>query len=178
MTKIEDWLETVPSQATRKSYINGIKTFEKYYQKGIESLIGKPKEASKTANKFYAWLKQEGYAQNSCRVKVNSIVQFLRYFDTPTKIRKDIWRTEIATDHILQIDEVRKMYSVADLKEKVILQVFLLGLRARDASRLEWELFDVEQEPPIPVTIRTKKEGINACKRPFKRKNGMIISNV
>jgi ribosome recycling factor len=54
------------------------------------------------------------------------------------------------------------MFSVANLREKIILQVFTLGLRARDASRLEWKLFDIlDQEAPIPITIRTKKEGVN-----------------
>jgi len=164
MTKIEDWLETIPSQATRKSYINGVKSFEKFHKEGIKSLI-KSENAGRTVEKFYVWLKGKGYSQNSSRVKTNAVIQFLKYFDTTVKYRKSlgIYRSEIAIDHILQISEVRKLYSVADLKEKIVLQIFLLGLRAKDASRLEWKKFDIlDQDAPIPLVLRTSKEGINA----------------
>lgn len=163
MTKVNDWLETVTSPSTRKSYINGIKTFEKFYLDGVNNLIGS-KDAGRSIEKFYVWLKENGYSQNTARVKVNAAIQFLKYFDTPVKYRKSlgIYRSEIATDHILQVNEVQRMYSVANLKEKIILQVFLLGLRAGDASRLEWKLFNVlDQEAPIPIITRTRKEGIN-----------------
>jgi len=163
MTKIEDWLETIPSQATRRSYISGIKTFEKYYQMGVETLTGS-ENAGRIIEKFYVWLKEKGYSQNTARVKTNAVIQFLKYFDTPVKYRKSlgIYRSEIATDHILQTSEVHQMFSVANLREKIILEVFILGLRAGDASRLEWKLFDaLHQEAPIPITIRTRKEGVN-----------------
>jgi hypothetical protein len=28
MSKVDDWLEGIPSKATRKSYLNGLKSFE------------------------------------------------------------------------------------------------------------------------------------------------------
>lgn len=163
MTKVNDWLETIPSQATRKSYINGIKTFEKYNKKGVDNLIG-TKGAGRIVEKFFVWLRETGYSQNTARVKTNAVIQFLKYFDTPVKYRKSlgIYRSEIAIDHILQTSEVHQMFSVANLREKIILEVFILGLRARDASQLEWKVFDTQnQEAPIPITIRTHKEGIN-----------------
>ena len=89
MSKINDWLETIPSQATRKSYISGIRTFEKYYQNGVETLQGS-KNAGRTIEKFYVWLKEKGYSQNTARVKVNAVIQFLKYFDTPVKYRKSL----------------------------------------------------------------------------------------
>ena len=52
------------------------------------------------------------------------------------------------------------MGSVANLKEQVVLEVFMLGLRVSDACRLEWKLFDVgNQEAPIPMEIITRKKG-------------------
>jgi hypothetical protein len=52
------------------------------------------------------------------------------------------------------------MASVADLKEQVMLEVLLLGLRIGDAVTLKVsDLNKLEQEAPIPITIRAKKEG-------------------
>ena len=39
MAKLEEWLSTIPSKATRKSYLNGTKKLEKFYQKPIEELL-------------------------------------------------------------------------------------------------------------------------------------------
>jgi len=163
MTKVNDWLEGIPSRSTRKSYLNGLKTFEEFYQKGVESLIG-DKNAGKVVEKFFSWMKEEKkYKQNTARVKANAVIQFLKYFDTPIKYRKSIGihKTEIATgEHRLSVSELQDMGSVANLKEQIILEVFMLGLRVSDACRLKWRIFDVtDQEPPIPVEIMTRKEG-------------------
>lgn len=163
MSKVDDWLEGIPSKATRKSYLNGLKSFEKFYGKGVETLIG-DKNAGKAIEKFFSWMKEEKkHKQNTARVKANAVIQFLKYFDTPIKYRKSIgiYKTEIATgEHRLSVSELQEMGSVADLKEQVILEVFMLGLRVSDACRLEWRIFDVkDQEPPVPVEIMTRKEG-------------------
>lgn len=162
MSKLKDFLEGMPSPSTRKSYKNGIKKFEEYLGYPIEDLIKSP-EAGKKIEKFYVWLKGKGYTQNSCRNIVNGAIQFLKYFDTTVKYRKSIgiYRTEISTrDHRLTILELQELASVADLKEQVILEVFILGLRVGDSCRLEWKTFDIlHQEAPIPNDILTKKEG-------------------
>jgi hypothetical protein len=55
------------------------------------------------------------------------------------------------------------MADLANLKEKMILEILLLGLRVGDACRLEWSRFDVlDKEPPVEIVVRTKKEGVNA----------------
>lgn len=162
MSKVDDWLEGIPSKATRKSYLNGLKTFEKFHDNGVETLIGNM-DAGKIVEKFYAWMKQEGYKQNTARVKANAVIQFLKYFDTPVKYRKSIgiYRSEIATgEHPLTVSELQEMASTASLKEQVLLSIFIMGLRVSDACRLEWRTFDVrDQEPPVPVEIMTRKEG-------------------
>ena len=90
MSKVDDWLEGIPSRATRKSYLNGLKTFEKFYNNGAETLIGS-KDAGKVVEKFYAWMKQEGYKQNTARVKANAVIQFLKYFDTPVNSTTELF---------------------------------------------------------------------------------------
>ena len=165
MGKMEDFLSTILSPQTRKSYKHGIKKCEEFLGGPIESLLGSA-EAGKKIEKFFVWLKSNGYTQNSARNMVNGPIQYLKYFDTQVKYRKSLgmYKTEMTTrDHLLTIAEVQEMASVADLKEQVILGLLLLGLRVGDACRLEWKWFDVQdQEAPVALDIRTHKEGITA----------------
>jgi integrase len=160
--KVEDFLETIPSKHTRKNYLNGIKKFEQWYGDSIAKLIKSP-DATRTVEKFYVWLRQK-HPQNTCRNITNAVIQFLKYFGTDVKPRKalGIYRTEVSTsDHRLTIDEVQRMASVANLKEQIILEVLLLGLRIGDAITLKVNDFKsrLEQEAPIPITIKARKEG-------------------
>ncbi len=49
MAKVEDWLEGIPSPQTRKNYKNGLRRFEEYYGKGVETLIGSDEAGKITA---------------------------------------------------------------------------------------------------------------------------------
>ena len=52
------------------------------------------------------------------------------------------------------------MASVADLKERVILEVLLLGFRIGDVVSLKVMDFDrLDQEAPIELKLRARKEG-------------------
>lgn len=156
---LEDFLETISSKYTRKNYVSGIKKFEGWYGDSITKLIKSP-DANKTIEKFFVAMKQK-HPQNTCRNVTNASVQFLKYFGTELKLRKSlgVYRTEKAIgEHRLTIDEVQKMNSVADLKEQIILQVFLLGMRVTDATALKKEDFDrLEQPAPIPLELRATK---------------------
>jgi len=161
MGKLEDFLKTLPSKQTRKTYSHGLRIFEQFLGKSIEEI--QPSEANKLIEQFFVWLKEKGYSQNSARIFTSSVIQYLRFLDYPLKIRKSlgIYRQEMTyRDHLLTIDEVRKMFEVADLREKIILEIFVRGLRSSDACSLEWKTFDVEGECPIEISIYTKKEGI------------------
>jgi len=161
MGKVEDFLETIPSKHTRKNYVNGIKKFEAWYGDSITKLIKNP-EATKTVEKFYVALKQK-HPQNTCRNVTNAAIQFLNYFKTDVRPRKalGIYRTEVSTDdHKLTTDEVQRMASVADLKEQVMLEVLLLGLRIGDAITLKVsDLNKLDQDAPIELKLRATKEG-------------------
>lgn len=154
MGKMEDFLSTIQSSQTRKSYKHGIKKCEEFLGGPIEDLLGSA-EAGKKIEKFFVWLKSNDYTQNSARNMVNGPIQYLKYFDTQVKYRKSLgmYKTEMTTrDHLLTIAEVQGMASVADLKEQVILGVLLLGLRVGDVCRLEWKWFGVlDQEAPVPL---------------------------
>jgi len=165
MAKVEDWLEGIPSPQTRKSYKNGLKKFEEYYGKGVETLIGSD-EAGKTVEKFYVWMKDKGHPQNTCRNMTNAPIQFLKYFSTPVKYRKNlgIYNTTLTTrDHLLNVDEVRQMWQIASLEEKVMIKTWMLGLRIGDASKIQWQQFVFKTtEDPQEVLINTRKENITA----------------
>jgi site-specific recombinase XerD len=159
MGQLEDFLETIASKYTRKNYVNGIKKFEEWYGDSITKLVKSP-EATKTVEKFYVALKQK-HPQNTCRNVTNSAIQFLKYFGTDVRPRRalGIYRTEKAIDdHRLTIEEVQKMAAVADLREQVMLQVLLLGLRIADAITLKVSDLDkLEQPAPIELNIRASK---------------------
>ena len=74
-----------------------------------------------------------------------------------------MYRTVVTTrDHRINIGEVQEMAKVADLREQILLEVFLLGLRIGDISTLKWKTFDVSGATPIPIMILTEKEEVIA----------------
>lgn len=166
MTKVNDWLSAIPSPYTRKSYKAGIKKFEVFYGKGIETLIEKTgRETGRIIEKFYVWLKEQGHGQNTCRNFINSPIQFLKFFGNEPKYRKSLgmYRTVPTTrDHRAKIQEIQAIAKLADLREQILLEIFLLGLRIGDVSILEWQTFDVSGECPIPIQIMTRKEEVVA----------------
>lgn len=164
MKLVKEWLSGIPSKHTRISYTYGIKKFEnEYYHKPIETLIKSP-EAGREVERFYCWLR-ERHGQNTCRNVVNSVIQFLKYHGTEVKYRKalKIYKTVPTTrDHRVTITEIQSMAKVADLREQVLLEVYLMGFRISDVALLEWRKFDQNGQPPIPVAINTKKEQVVA----------------
>lgn len=166
MGKIDDWLSGIPSKYTRKTYKAGIKKFEEFYGKPIESMLNlSDEECGHTIEKFYSWLKEKGHGQNTCRNLINSPLQFLKYFGKNPKYRKALgmYKTVLTTrDHRTSISEIQEMAKVADLREQALLEVYLLGLRIGDVSALEWKTFDVNGEAPIPILINTNKENVVA----------------
>jgi integrase len=167
LTKLEDFLSAVPSKATRKNYRNGVRKFERYLGKSIETLLPGAGQG-RTVEKYFVWLKDQGYKQNSARALTNGPIQFLKYFGADVKIRRSIGvnRTEVSIkDHMLTIDDLRKMYKVADFRERMILLLAKdFGLRVGDFCKLLKVDFSsrIGQVPPVQIDIMTAKEGIVA----------------
>lgn len=166
MVKMNDWLEGIPSPQTRKNYRNGIRRFEEFYQKPIESLLElSDTELGHIIEKFYSHLKQN-HPQNTCRNLVNCPIQYFKYFGKNPKYKKSlgIYTTTLTTrDHLLTVDECREMWKIASLEEKVMIKTWLLGLRIGDCCKLEWQQFNLKpSEEPQEVLVNTHKEGITA----------------
>lgn len=105
----------------------------------VETLIGKPDEATKIIEQFFCWRK-ENKCQNTARNQTNGVIQFLKHFKTEIKLRRalNVYHT-VATvrDHQLTIAEVQKMASISDLREQLLLKIGLLGLRSGDTATLQ-----------------------------------------
>lgn len=159
--KVEDWLGTIPSPLTRKSYRTGIKNFEKFLKAEIDSIMDKDDvELGHILEKYYVWLKESGRTQNSCRSSFNPALQYFKYFGKNPRYRKalGIFRTTTAkNEHKLTIAEVQELAKVSDLREQALLEVFLLGLRISDVSTLEWKPFENDE-----FLLNTRKENITA----------------
>ncbi len=82
-------------------------------------------------------------------------------FRTGSKISKTVKTTK---NFPLTIEHIRKMYKVADLRERVILSLATdLGLRIGDFVSLKKEQIPItDQEPPISFEIMTHKEDVVA----------------
>jgi site-specific recombinase XerD len=161
MVKLEDWLGTIPSPMTRKSYRHGIKQFERFLNADIETVMSKDDtELGHILEKFYVWLKNEGKTQNTARSTFNCPLQYMKYFGKNPRYRKalGIFRTTMSTrDHKLTIGEVQEIAKVSDLREQTLLEVFLLGLRISDVSTLEWKPFEEDE-----FLLNTRKENVVA----------------
>jgi len=164
MKLVKEWLSGIPSIYTRKNYMSGIKKFEnEYFHKPIETLIKSP-EAGREIERFYCWLR-ERHGQNTCRNVTNAVIQFLKYHGTEVKYRRalQIYKTVRSTrDHRVTISEIQAMAKVSDIREQILLEVYLMGFRVGDVALLEWKKFDQNGQPPIPIEINTKKEQVVA----------------
>jgi len=158
---MKDFLESLVSEATRKSYKNGIETFEKWYKKPVKELL-KEKDSGKVLEKYWVWLK-ENYRGNTPRCKINPVIQFCRFNDEDPKIRKSLHihkQIPSMTDHELTVEEARSMFQIGSLEEKLMIKAWLLGLRIGDATLLEWKKFDFKEvsEKLREIRIITRKE--------------------
>lgn len=166
MTKLEDWLETIPSKISRRNYFYAVKKFEDFYQKPIEDILKlESQEVEKIARKFLSWLKEKGYQLNSIRLYVSAITLFYKYFNGK-QIKISLPRVVPALNvYRISLPEVRRMFKFADLRDRILLCFFIRGLRVYDVSQLKWKNFedllnkDI-QDFPQELTILTTKEGI------------------
>ncbi len=93
------------------------------------------------------------------------IRQLFRYYEMPVRMRVGSKATKTAKTNrnfSLEIEHVRAMFQVGDLRERVILSMAVdLGLRIGDFLALKKSnLPSLDQEPPISLPLMTKKENV------------------
>lgn len=174
------FLDSISNPNTKKEYRHGLKRFCEWYGKTAEEILELRKEDltqqvgenlieyrnrasrfEKEIEKFHSYLSTRG-SINTARTQTLGIRQLFRYYEMPIRFRNGskIGKTVKTTRNFpLAIEHVRKMFDVADLRERVILSMATdLGLRIGDFIELKkTDLPPLDQEPPIPFDTMTKK---------------------
>jgi integrase len=139
-------------------------------QKKGENLVEYRNRAArfeKEIEKFHSLLIENGYSINSARNMTLGIRQLFRYYQMPVTMRSGskVSQTVKTTKNFpLTIEHVRKMFQVANLKERMVLALAVdTGLRISDfLSIKKTDLPPLDAEPPIAFTLLTQKEKIPA----------------
>ena len=183
---LQEFLDSVQNPNTKKGYRYGIKKFCEWFGKNTEEILEMRKDDltqragenliefknrasrfAKEIEKFHSYLLSQGYTTNSSRNLTIGIRQLFRFYQMPVRIRagSKITKTvKTSKSFPLRIEHVRKMFKVADLRERVILSMTTdLGLRISDFIKIKKDdLPPLNQEPPIPFDIMTDKEEVVA----------------
>jgi site-specific recombinase XerD len=183
---IQEFLNSVSNPRTRKGYRFGLNKFVGWFGKSGEELLAmrqedltqKPGEPlveyknraakfEKEIERFHSYLIEEGYSINSARNMTLGIRQLFRYYQMPVTMRtgSKVSQTVQTTKNFpLAIEHVRKMFEVANLKERTVLSLAVdAGLRISDFLAIKkTDLPPLDMEPPIAFTLLTQKEKITA----------------
>lgn len=175
--KFLDYYRDARRKGTYKSYKRGLSLFEEYYGKSTDIALKERREdvASgdftrnqrfvREVEKFHAWLLEKGYSINTARTMTLGIMQLFRFFGMPIALppQSKASKTTMTTKtYIPSIEELRRMFQVADLRGRVILSMGLdLAWRINDFLKLrKTDVPDLEQETPIKFEGITQKEDV------------------
>ena len=122
---------------------------------------------SKEIERFHSYLLSQGYSTNTSRNLTIGIRQLFRFYQMPVRIRagsKVTKTVKTSKSFPVRIEHVKKMFEVADLRERIILNIATdLGLRVSDFIKIKKDdLPSLNEEPPIPFDSNTAKEEIVA----------------
>lgn len=183
---VKEFLDSVANPNTRKGYRVGINKFCEWFgkspreilearkddltQRSGEDLIEYRNRAArfeKEIEKFHGYLLKQGYTTNTARALTIGVRQLFRYYQMPVRMRAGsrVTRTvKTSKNFPLRIEHVRRMFEVADLRERVILSMATdLGLRISDFIKIKQDgLPSLTQEPPIRFDVMTGKEEVVA----------------
>jgi integrase len=183
---VQVFLNSISNPRTRKGYRFGLNKFVEWFGKPAEEILAMRQEDltqrpgenlveyrnraarfEKEIEKFHSYLLEKGYSINSARNMTLGIRQLFRYYQMPVTMRSGskVSQTVKTTKNFpLTIEHVRKMFQVANLKERMVLSLAVdTGLRISDfLSIKKADLPPLDKEPPIAFTLLTQKEKIPA----------------
>ncbi len=183
---VQEFLNSISNPRTRKGYRFGLNKFVEWFGKPAEEILAMRQEDltqrqgenlveyrnraarfEKEIEKFHSYLIEKGYSINSARNMTLGIRQLFRYYQMPVTIRSGskVSQTVKTTKNFpLTIEHVRKMFEVANLRERMVLAFAVdTGLRISDFLAVKkTDLPPLEAEPPISFTLLTQKEKIPA----------------
>ncbi len=181
---VKEFLDSLQSENTKKTYRIGLNKFSGWYGKTSEECLKQRKEDltqrqgenfidyknraslfEKIIEKFYKHQISVGLKKNTARCHTLGIRSLFDYYKMTVKMRNGTIKMVKTTRRFpLRIEHVRKMYQVADLRERVILCMATdLGLRINDFLGIKkGDLPLLDQEAPISFDVMTKKEDVVA----------------
>jgi integrase len=183
---VKEYLDSVANPNTRKSYRIGIQKFCEWFGKAPSEILEMRKDDlnhkdgenlidyrnraarfEKDIEQFHNYLLQQDYKINTARNLTLGIRQLFRYYQMPVRIRAGsrVNKTvKTSKNFPMRIEHVRKMFEVADLRERVILTIATdLGLRISDFIGIKKEdLPPLDQESPVAFDVMTGKEEVVA----------------
>jgi integrase len=183
---VKEFLESVVNSNTRKGYRVGIKKFYEWFEKSPREILEARKDDltqrsgedlieyrnraarfEREIEKFHGTLLNQGYTTNTARGMTIGIRQLFRCYQMPIRMRAGSRVTKTvktSKNFPLRIEHVRKMFEVADLRERVILSMATdLGLRISDFIKItKNELQLLDDEPPVMFDVMTGKEEVVA----------------
>jgi len=176
-----DYVRKAKSKNTFKEYRIGLERFREWYGKDLDTILRERSEDLQSEDpvrrrsferkleEFHRAMLEKGYGVNTCRTLTLGLIQLFNYFDVDMKTRvisAEAKKTvETEKSYPLTIEEVRRMYAVADsLRDKVLLLLGKdVGLRLADVLSIKRdEIPDLDQEAPIPFQKVTAKEKVLA----------------
>lgn len=163
LKKFFEWYGKTPDQVLQERK-------DDLTQRPNEDLITYKNRASnysKIIERFHAHLLDKGYKINTAKSLTNGLRQLFRYYQMDIKVRNgsSINRTvKTQRNFPLTIEHVRKMYEIANFRERVILSMATdLGLRVSDFLKIQkQDLPDLSLKAPISFDIMTDKEDVIA----------------
>jgi len=173
---VKEWLSSQKS-STRATY----QTYWKHFFE-FAGLSGTEVLESRRADKnfswerkvieFKSWMVEKGYASYTATAATMAARSFFEFHRCHLEFRsqesaKITKRVRLTEDYRFSLEDLAKMFAVADLNEKYVLTAGKsFGLRAGDFLRLargDLEPYIDKGEPPISIgSYKTQKEGIVA----------------
>ena len=183
---VQDFLDSVGNKNTRKNYRFSLNKFVEWFDKSAEEILlmrqedltqkegeniieyrNRAARFQKEIERFHNDMIEKGYKINSARIMTLGIRQLFRYYQMPVLMRtgsKVSQTVQTSKNFPLTIEHVRKMFEVANLKERIVLSLAVdLGLRISDFITIKkTDLPSLDEEPPIAFDLLTQKEKILA----------------
>jgi integrase len=183
---VQEFLDSVSNPNTKKEYRHGLNKFCSWYGKSAKEILELRKDDltqragenlieyrnraarfEKEIEKFHSYLIGQKRSINTARTQTLGIRQLFRFYEMPIRIRSGsrVSQTVKTTKNFpITIEHVRAMFTVADLRERVVLSMATdLGLRIGDFIKIrKTDLPDLNQQAPMPLDLMTDKEKVIA----------------
>jgi integrase len=175
----KEFYDSIPNPNTKKEYRNGLQRFAAWFKHSPDEILAMRKADLKNEDsfqrkrfereleKFHAYLKEQGAATNSARTLCLGLRQFFNYYEVGMKLKRgSAVGKAVLTEktYPLTIEDIRKMFAVGDLRERVVLSLAKdLGIRIGDFVKIKVkDLPNLDSEAPIGWDIMTGKEEVLA----------------